>query len=45
MEFQVSGSKFKSSIYDLSGHKNDELRKGINIIRSSDGTTKKVLVK
>ena len=33
------------SIYDLSGHRTDELRKGLNIIRLSDGTTKKVLVK
>ena len=46
-------SKGEEGIYDLSGRKinsqrspvNSQLRKGINIIRYSDGTTKKVLVK
>ena len=31
--------------YDLQGHKLDKPQKGINIIRMSDGTTRKVLVK
>ena len=31
--------------YDLSGRRLDKPTKGINIIRMSDGTTKKVLMK
>ena len=31
--------------YDLSGHENAQSRKGINILRMSDGKTKKVFVK
>ena len=38
-------SKGDGDWYDLSGRKIDEPRKGINIIRHSDGTSKKVLVK
>ena len=32
-------------IYDMSGRRMDSLTKGINIVKLSDGTTKKVLVK
>jgi hypothetical protein len=32
-------------IYDMQGHRVDHLRSGINIIRQSDGTTRKVIVK
>ena len=32
-------------IYDMSGRRMDRLTKGINIVKLSDGTTKKVLVK
>ncbi|MBQ6189395.1 MAG: Ig domain-containing protein, partial [Bacteroidaceae bacterium] len=32
-------------VYDLQGRERNRLQKGINIIRFSDGTTKKVLVK
>ena len=35
----------EGSIYDLSGRKLDKPQKGINIIRYSDGTSKKILVK
>ena len=35
----------QQTIYDLSGRKTDKLQRGINIIRYSDGTTKKVMVK
>ena len=33
------------SIYDLNGHRQKDYRNGINILRMSDGTTKKVMVK
>jgi len=33
------------AIYDLSGRKHDKLRKGVNIIRQSDGTTRKVYIR
>ena len=33
------------NVYDLSGRQQRKMQKGINIIRMSDGTTKKVLVK
>ena len=32
-------------IYDINGMKRKQPQKGINIIRNSDGTTRKVLVK
>ncbi|MBO5628520.1 MAG: leucine-rich repeat domain-containing protein [Aeriscardovia sp.] len=35
----------KVSIYDISGHRIADTNKGLNIIRMSDGTTKKVVVK
>ncbi len=38
------GSKTEA-IYDLDGRRIDAPQKGINIIRMSDGTTRKVLVK
>lgn len=45
-EVQSSESIVHSEgIYDLSGRKLDKPQKGINIIRMSDGTTKKVLIK
>ena len=34
-----------SAIYDINGRKTDNLQHGINILRTSDGKTKKVLVK
>ena len=37
--------KIESSYYDLNGRRLDRRHKGINIIRYSDGTVKKVLVK
>ena len=33
------------TIYDISGRKSDTMRRGVNIIRKADGTTKKVLNK
>lgn len=43
---EISSDLQKSSIfYDLSGRKISNLQKGINIIRMTDGTTKKVLIK
>ena len=44
-EVESSKSKVENSIYDINGHKLNKLHKGINIIRMSDGTTKKVLMK
>ena len=38
-------TKIGSSYYDLGGHKLDRQQKGVNIIRYSDGTTRKVMVK
>ena len=35
----------KDSVYDLLGRRMNQPQKGINIIRQSDGTIKKVLVK
>ena len=35
----------ENDVYDLSGRKLDKPQKGINIIRYSDGTTRKVMVK
>ena len=47
---EVESSKLKvessdEEWYDLSGRKLDKPTKGINIIRMSDGTTRKVMVK
>ena len=41
----ISGSTSSSDIYDLQGRKLAEPQKGINILRHSDGTTRKVLIK
>ena len=35
----------EENVYDLSGRKTDKLQKGINIIRYSDGSSKKALIK
>ncbi|MBO7137006.1 MAG: leucine-rich repeat domain-containing protein, partial [Bacteroidaceae bacterium] len=35
----------ENDVYDLNGRKLDKPQKGINIIRYSDGTTRKVLIK
>ena len=32
-------------IYDIQGNRLDDVRKGVNIIRTKDGKTKKVMVK
>ena len=40
-----AGQGAPSDVYDLSGRKLTISRKGINIIRTNDGTVKKVLVK
>lgn len=39
------GGTEKGAAYDLSGRKLDKPQKGINIIRKSDGTTRKVMMK
>ena len=51
-EFDPSGIKKvmndnvnSSIVFDLNGKRLSNLRKGINIIRQSDGTTRKVIVK
>ena len=44
-ESQQTTDNGQQSIYDLSGRKLAEPQKGINIIRYSDGTSKKVLIK
>ena len=44
-ESQQTTDNGQQSIYDLNGRKLDKPQKGINIIRYSDGTTKKVLLK
>ena len=33
------------TIYDLKGHKKENLSKGLNIVRSKDGKTRKVIMK
>ena len=40
-----SSNETKVSSYDINGRKIDKSQKGINIIRMSDGTTRKVLIK
>jgi hypothetical protein len=40
-----SGNNSKALIFDLHGNRLNYPRKGVNIIRMSDGTTKKVVVK
>lgn len=42
---QITGGKLKKEIYDTNGIRLQEMRKGINIIRYSDGTTRKIFVK
>ena len=44
---RIEGGKLETerSFYDISGRRISETQKGINIIRNSDGTTRKVLVK
>jgi len=39
------GQAIKGKIYSVSGRLMDGLKRGINIIRNSDGTTKKIIVK
>ncbi len=42
----AQGSETKvESIYDLSGRQQGKMKRGVNLLRMSDGTTKKVLVK
>ena len=38
-------SSLPSDIYNINGHKQQELKRGINILKMNDGTTKKVVVK
>lgn len=42
---QTHGHTAPTHIYDLNGRKTDNTKQGLNIIRMSDGTTKKVLGK
>ena len=44
-ELRVKNEEFAGAVYDLNGRRLPALQKGINIIRMSDGTVKKVLVK
>ena len=44
-EVQSSVSKTQQDVFDVSGRKLSASQKGINIIRMTDGTVKKVLVK
>lgn len=41
----TNGQSLKSKIYNIGGQLLDTVKKGINIIRNSDGTTKKILKK
>lgn len=41
----INPSKTGIGVYDLSGYKTTNLQKGLNIVRKSDGKTKKVWVK
>ncbi len=41
----TNGQSLKSKIYNVGGQLLDTVKKGINIIRNSDGTTKKILKK
>ena len=43
--FDVSNQKQKNEFYQLNGLRTEKLKKGINIIRMSDGTIKKLMVK
>ncbi len=40
-----TGTSAKTDVYDLQGRKFTQPQRGVNIIRSADGTTRKVLVK
>jgi lysophospholipase L1-like esterase len=44
-EVTTAASKGTSTIYTLDGKRHSHLQPGINIVRNSDGTTKKVIVK
>ena len=44
-DVQADGEKAEEARYDLQGHRATVPHKGINIVRYSDGTTRKVLVK
>lgn len=43
-DLALDGDK-DTKIYDVAGNRVGELKKGINIIKMSNGTTKKVMVK
>ena len=40
-----AGVKATDSIYDLNGRQQQGVRRGLNIVRMSDGSTRKVVVK
>lgn len=42
---EIKDEKTASTLYDINGHRLSSQRKGLNIIRYSDGTSKKVMVK
>ena len=44
-DVQAAGIAAETDCYDLEGHRTTAPQRGINIIRYSDGTTRKVLVK
>jgi hypothetical protein len=41
----VSSEKEEENVYDIQGRHINKLQRGINILRMSDGTTRKVLIK
>ena len=43
---EISGNSIdKSSVYDATGRQVQKLKKGLNIVRMKDGTTRKVVLK
>ena len=42
---EYAPTTYNKAIYDLQGHQLAQPKKGLNIIRMSDGTTKKVIIK
>ena len=40
-----NGQQKAYKVYDMSGRNSTRMQRGVNIIRSADGTTRKVLVK
>ena len=45
VETSTPNTQHPSAIYDMQGIRQNDLKKGLNIVRQADGTTRKVVIK